>query len=259
MDKLPNFLEPLQFMATTLLMFGTITGRFFLIAGLLYGVFYKWFPVRWQRRKVNLRRHQKLQFRKKIRWSMLTAFIFSVAGAVTLVLWQKGWTRLYLDVRKYPLWWLPLSLIISLLLHETYYYWLHRRMHRPKVFRIVHKVHHDSHITPPWTAFSLHPLESLLQAIFLPLLLLILPLHFYVLLVQLIIRTFSSVINHLNIEIYPRRFHRHFTGKWLIGATHHSLHHQRYKNSFGLYFTFWDKWKNTESPLFDKLFDEKTY
>jgi sterol desaturase/sphingolipid hydroxylase (fatty acid hydroxylase superfamily) len=70
--------------------------------------------------------------------------------------------------------------------------------------------------------------------------------------------TFSSVINHLDIEIYPKNFHKHFFGRWLIGATHHSLHHKQFKYNYGLYFTFWDKWKRTESPLYEKLFEEKT-
>jgi sterol desaturase/sphingolipid hydroxylase (fatty acid hydroxylase superfamily) len=47
-------------------------------------------------------------------------------------------------------------------------------------------------------------------------------------------------------------------GKWIIGATHHSLHHKQFKYNYGLYFTFWDKLKKTESPLFDKLFAATT-
>ena len=174
------------------------------------------------------------------------------------MLWQKGRTKVYLDVHDYPVWWLPASLVIAMLLHETYYYWLHRWMHHPAVFRIVHKVHHDSNITSPWTAFSFHPLEGLLQAVFLPLLLLFLPMHLYVIILQLTIMTFSSVINHLDIELYPKNFHKNLLGKWLIGATHHSLHHKQFKYNYGLYFTFWDKWKKTESPLFEGLFEEKT-
>jgi sterol desaturase/sphingolipid hydroxylase (fatty acid hydroxylase superfamily) len=60
--------------------------------------------------------------------------------------------------------------------------------------------------------------------------------------------SFSSVINHLNIEIYPRDAHRHFAGKWIIGATHHSMHHKQYRYNFGLYFTIWDRLVKTEGP-----------
>ena len=72
------------------------------------------------------------------------------------------------------------------------------------------------------------------------------------------VMSISRVINHLDIEIYPKNFHRHFFGRWLIGATHHSLHHRQFKFNYGLYFTFWDKWKKTESPQFKTLFEQKT-
>jgi sterol desaturase/sphingolipid hydroxylase (fatty acid hydroxylase superfamily) len=256
--QIPDLSSPLWFAIVTLVVFAVVIGRYFLIAGLFHAVFYLWFPQKWRERKINQRPYKKDQFKKEVFWSCITAGIFAVSGSITALFWQKGYTKLYLNITDYPLWWLPVSLFIALLLHETYYYWLHRWMHHPRIFRIVHKVHHDSNITSPWTAFSFHPLEGLLQAVFLPILLLLLPMHLYVLIMQLTIMTFSSVINHLDIEIYPKNFHKHFLGKYFIGATHHSLHHKQFKYNYGLYFTFWDKWKATESPLFSKLFEEKT-
>ena len=40
--------------------------------------------------------------------------------------------------------WLPLSLLVYLFLHDTWFYWTHRWMHRPRVFRLAHAVHHAS-------------------------------------------------------------------------------------------------------------------
>lgn len=258
MAQLPDIAQPLWFLAVTAIVFAIVVGRYFLIAGLFHLAFYRWQPQRWQHRKISSKAYKKDQFRKEVQWSMITALLFAIAGAVMGVLWQKGYTRIYTEVSDYPLWWLPVSLALAMLLHETYYYWLHRWMHHPRVFRIVHKVHHDSNITSPWTAFSFHPLEGILQALFLPLLLLVLPIHVYVLLLQLTLMTFSSVINHLDIEVYPANFHKHPMGRWLIGATHHALHHKQFKYNYGLYFTFWDKWKRTESPGFSALFEQKT-
>jgi len=255
---LPDLSHPLWFLVATMVVFAVVIGRYFLIAGLFYFVFYKWNEEKWKTRKINNRNYKEGQFKKEVGWSMITAFIFAITGAVMALLWQKGYTKIYEDPNAYPLWWLPVSLAIALLVHETYYYWLHRWMHHPKIFSIVHKVHHDSNITSPWTAFSFHPLEGVLQALFLPALLLIMPMHLYVLIIHLTIMTFSSVINHLDIEVYSKGFHKNFLGRWLIGATHHSLHHKQFKYNYGLYFTFWDKWKKTESPVFEKLFEEKT-
>jgi sterol desaturase/sphingolipid hydroxylase (fatty acid hydroxylase superfamily) len=258
MYQLPDLTEPIWFLAATVIVFMVVAGRYFLAAGLFYAVFYLWYPEKWKQRKINSRNYNKHQFRKEVKWSCITAMIFAVSGTLTAILWQKGYTKLYTEVYDHPVWWLPVSLAIAMVLHETYYYWLHRWMHHPKVFKIVHKVHHDSNITSPWTAFSFHPLEGVIQALFLPALLMVLPMHLYILVIQLTIMTVSSVINHLDIEIYPKNFYKHFLGRWLIGATHHSLHHKQFKYNYGLYFTFWDKWKRTESPLYPKLFREKT-
>ena len=241
----------------TLLMFLVIVARYFLIAGLFHLWFNVWKKDSWSSRSLSKTVTNKKQFYNEVKWSVITSLIFAVAGSITANLWYKGYTAVYLDINKYPLWYLPVSLLLSMLIHETYYYWLHRWMHKPKVFKVLHKVHHDSNTTSAWTAFSFHPLEGLLQAIVLPVTIIFLPMHISVLLFQLTIMTFSSVINHLEIEVYPASFNRHFIGKWIIGATHHSLHHKQFKYNFGLYFTFWDKWKKTESPKFSSLFEEK--
>ena len=74
--------------------------------------------------------------------------------------------------------------------------------------------------------------------------------HVGVIITQLVIMSITSVINDLDIEVYSESFRKNIFGRWLIGASHHALHHKQYKYNFGLYFTFWDKWKKTESPLY---------
>ena len=254
MIVIPDLTIPVYFLAAVTLFFTIITGRYLLLSGIFYAIFYIWHPAKWQQRKISRRQYVPLQLRKEIGWSAVTAAIFAVAGVLTVILWQKGYTLVYTKISAYGWWYVPVSLLGAMLLQETYYYWLHRWMHRPAVFRIVHKVHHDSHTTSPFTAFSFHPLEGILQAIVMPVTLMVVPMHPYVILVQLTVMSFSSVINHLNIEVYPVNFHRHTIGRWMIGATHHALHHKQYKYNMGLYFTFWDKLKKTESPAYEQQF-----
>jgi sterol desaturase/sphingolipid hydroxylase (fatty acid hydroxylase superfamily) len=252
--NLPDFTSVYWLFLLTTIFFIIITGRYFLVAGLFYLVFYVWFPSRWKTRKINKRKYKAGQLRKEMKWSIINALLFAVTASVTVILWQKGYTKVYTETGLYGWWYLPVSLLILMLVHETYYYWIHRWMHIPSVYKRVHKVHHDSKIASPFTAFSFHPLEGLLQAIFLPIMLLLLPVHYYVIIIQLTIMTFSSVINHLDIEIYPPEKNP-FWSKWVIGATHHSLHHKQFKYNYGLYFTFWDKIKKTEHPEFKKILE----
>lgn len=255
--ELPDLNSGFWLIILALIFFVIITGRYFLIAGLFYFIFYKWFPQKWNERKINRQNYKSGQFKTEIKWSIISSIIFSIAGALTVLLWQKGFTKVYTTIADYDWWYLPVSLIIYMLIQETYYYWIHRWMHRPQIFRMVHKIHHDSKIASPFTAFSFHPIEALLQAVLIPLLLLMIPIHLYVIIILLTIMSFSSVINHLDIEIYPAASRKNFS-KWVIGATHHAQHHKIYKYNFGLYFTFWDRIKKTESPGFDNLFLQQT-
>ncbi|MCX8020989.1 MAG: sterol desaturase family protein [Chitinophagaceae bacterium] len=258
MNHFPDFSQPVNFLLAALIIFIVVTARYFIVSGLFYVIFYVWKRKKWTARKINPRDYPKGQFRKEIIRSILTSILFGLSGALLLWMWQKGYARIYVNVRDYPLWWLPVSLFLALFLQETYYYWLHRWMHIPSVYRLVHQWHHDSHIASPWTAFSFHPIEGLIQAAFLPLLLLFLPMHVGTLIVMLIIMSVTSVINHLDIEIYPSWFAGVPLLRSFIGATHHSLHHKQFKYNYGLYFTWWDKWMQTESPKFSALFRQKT-
>ena len=253
-----DFTDPITFLALTGIMFLMVVFRYSLVAGIFYVVFYIIDPKGFRSRKVHPPTQDKRQYRREILWSTLTSFFFALAGAGMVVLWQKGYTAIYEDIGQYGLWWLPASFLIAAIIHETYYYWLHRWMHKPKVYQLIHKVHHDSHITSPWTSFSFHPGEGVLQSVIIPVVILFLPMHYWTIVTLLTFMTLTSAINHSNVEIYPKGFHKNWLGKWLIGATHHSLHHTQYRFNYGLYFTFWDKWMKTESEKYKSDFEKHT-
>lgn len=198
------------------------------------------------------------QKKKEIYWSGISSVLFGLIAVLMVMEWQMGWTKIYTDWSDHPWWYPVISFVLASLIHETYYYWLHRALHRPTLFRVIHKIHHDSVSTSVWTSFSFHPLESLLQAIIIPLIVVIVPMHIYVLIAFLIMMTISAIINHAGIEIFPVDSHKHWIGKYFIGATHHDQHHRRYMCNYGLYFTFWDRWMKTESPDFDSQFVKHT-
>lgn len=238
---------PAAFLIYCSIFFAAILFRYLVAAGAFYYYYYVLRKDRYTHKKLNKRPLKKDQLKNEMIWSVKSSAVFALVGTGTYWLWDQDLTALYLDVYKHGLWYLPVSLILISLIHETYYYWAHRWMHHPSVFRIVHKVHHDSHTPTPWTAFSFHPWESLLEALILPLLLILIPVNIYVLGFYLLLMTISSVINHLNIEIYPQAFQKSQFGRLFIGATHHHHHHKEYITNYGLYFTFWDKIMGTES------------
>ena len=140
---------------------------------------------------------------KEIFWSGISSILFGIIGVLMIMAWQHGMTSIYIDWNAYPLWYIPISAIGALFVHETYYYWVHRWLHHPKVYKLVHKIHHDSISTSVWTSFSFHPIESILQAIIIPIMVLIVPMHLSVLILLLMVMTVSAIINHGGVEIYP--------------------------------------------------------
>lgn len=244
------WVSPAQLLLFAVSLFFIIFLRYLALSGL-----YEWFTRR-ARKKRAPGFHR--QFVRELQWSLLSSCIFTALSVLMYYCYQQDLTKVYTETGQYGLLYFILSIALYLVLYETYYYWLHRWMHRPRIFRIVHKVHHESMNTSAFTSFSFHPLEAFLQFIFLPVMVFVIPIHYLGLAAILMFMTVSAIVNHAGIEIYPQRFYRHAIGKWLIGSSHHDLHHKEFRTNYGLYFTFWDKWMRTESDRYQHHFDENT-
>ena len=190
------------------------------------------------------------QMRREIGWSLASAAIYGVPAGIVAWGWQqRGWTQIYSDPAAYPLWWLPASFLAYLLLHDAWFYWTHRWMHRPAPFRVVHAVHHASRPPTAWAAMSFHPLEALTGAVVIPALVLLVPIHAAVLGLVLLTMTIMGVTNHMGWEIFPRGLVMSWLGGWLITASHHQRHHDRYRCNYGLYFRHWDHLCGTDRGI----------
>ena len=190
------------------------------------------------------------QMKREIGWSLASAFIYGAPAGLLAWGWQAhGWTRVYADVDAYPLWWLPASVLVYLLLHDAWFYWTHRWMHRPKPFRLAHAVHHASRPPTAGAAMSFHPLEALSGAVVIPALVFLVPIHAAMLLAVLLTMTVMGVTNHMGWELFPRTLLDSRAGSWLITASHHQRHHEEYRCNYGLYFRVWDKLCGTDRGL----------
>ncbi len=190
------------------------------------------------------------QMRREIMWSLASAAIYGIPAGVVAWGWQNwGWTRIYSDVATYPLWMLPVSVFAYLFAHDTWFYWTHRWMHRPKPFRILHAVHHASRPPTVWAAMSFHPYEALTGAVVIPVLVFLIPIHSAALGLVLSIMTVMGVTNHMGWEMFPRFIVQGWLGRWVITATHHQQHHDAYRGNYGFYFRFWDRVCRTDLGL----------
>lgn len=190
------------------------------------------------------------QIRGEIGWSLASCALFGIPAGIVAWGWKAhGWTRIYTDIHAMPLWYAPVSVLVYLMAHDTWFYWTHRWMHRPAVFRIAHAVHHASRPPTAWAAMAFHPTEALTQAIVVPILVFVVPIHVASLGVVLTIMTVMGVTNHMGWEMFPRWLVQGRAGNWLITASHHQRHHDLYRCNYGLYFRFWDRLCGTDKGL----------
>ena len=229
---------------SALVMTAIVAVRYLITSGL--------FALATRRVKPGLYDKLNRQIRTEIRWSLASAAIYGAPAGVMAWGWQnRGWTQIYTDFADYPLWYLPLSLLLYLLLHDTWFYWTHRWMHQPRLFKIAHAVHHASRPPTAWAAMSFHPLEAITGAVVIPALVFMVPIHVAMLGVVLTIMTIMGVTNHMGWEMFPRALVHSQLGKWLITASHHQRHHEAYTCNYGLYFRFWDKLCGTDRGISD--------
>jgi Delta7-sterol 5-desaturase len=190
------------------------------------------------------------QIRREIWWSLASAAIYGVPAGLVAWGWENhGWTQVYMNLSDYPLWYLPVSVLLYLLAHDTWFYWTHRWMHAPKPFKIAHAVHHASRPPTAWAAMSFHPWEALTGAVVIPALVFLIPIHVGALGVVLTVMTIMGVTNHMGWEMFPRAIVNGALGDWLITASHHQRHHAEYRCNYGLYFRHWDRLCGTDKGL----------
>ena len=246
-------MTPLAFMTTFLGLTLIVALRYFAVAGLFHYLLLGRDGPRLKARRLSKARPKDSAMAQEIRWSVISSFIYALPATWVIAVWQDGGTLLYTDVSDYGWAYIPVSVLVTLFLHDTYFYWTHRLMHLPRIFPVMHKIHHASRPTSPWAAFSFHPSESVTGAIFLPILVFLIPLHIGTLLFILTLMTVCAVLNHSGYEIVPDSWLKGFVGRHLITAAHHNLHHENYAVNFALYFRFWDKVMKTD--LFEEAYD----
>ncbi len=226
-----------SFLIAPLLVFG----RYFVTCAILFGLFYVWKRRAWLSRKIQARFPTAADVRREIGYSALTSVIFAALALVCLKTPLRAWTKFYTEVDQYGWLYLIASIGLLLLLHDTYFYWMHRLLHHPRLYRRVHVVHHKSVNPSPWAAYAFHPVEALLEGGIIPLMLFLVPVHPISFFAIITLMLWFNVYGHLGYELFSLGTYTHPLGRWLNSSVHHNLHHEKFKGNYGLYFSIWDR------------------
>jgi sterol desaturase/sphingolipid hydroxylase (fatty acid hydroxylase superfamily) len=209
-------------------------------------------------RKLQSRRASRHDIRREILTSLRSALVFALLGAVVVVGSRQGWMTIYLGFDHAGPLYFALSLMAMLVAHDAYFYWTHRAMHHRRLFAFFHRTHHLSHTPTPWAAYAFAVPEAVVQGAFVPLFVLLVPMHALALFAFVAIQITRNVMGHAGIEVHPRAF---APGRWLgwnNTTTYHDLHHELGRYNYGLYFRWWDKIMGTEHPGYQRKFEAIT-
>lgn len=241
----------LELLAVFSTVFVLFLGHFLLIAGGFYWGFWVLGRRRLAARRIQQRPKRRPVPGRELAFSVLSIALFSVMLAGLWALDRLGFTAIYWDVADHGWAWFLASIAIMALVHDSYYYWAHRFMHHPSVFRRVHKLHHGFHNPTPFASYAFHPLEAIIEVAWILPLALLMPIHPGALACYVVLLTVLNVISHLGYETYPSWVARYF-----ITSTHHNMHHTRGRGHFMLYFNIWDRLMGTNAHDYEAMVEE---
>lgn len=213
------------------------------------GRYYYWYYVRTrpenEKLRIQSRRPSKGQIWREVKMSLVTVLIFAIMATGLFELYKAGWTRVYLRLRDYPLWYFPASVFLCLVFHDTYFYWTHRFMHWRPVFKYFHHGHHTSVTPTPWAIFAFQPLEAATQFAGIMAMVMLIPLHPLALLIFFWHDAEVNTAGHTGYEVVPSWLSRHWLYRGFNTVRHHDAHHTNTRVNYGSFFNVWDRWMGT--------------
>lgn len=218
-----------------------IIARYLFIAGIAFLLLYVLMKVKWSTFKIQSAFPKNPDYLREIFHSLITSLIFAIVGFILIHPLVIPHTLIYQETTEFGFTYLIISVLLSLFIHDLYFYVIHRWMHTKWAMKHVHRVHHQSTNPSPWAAFAFHPLEAVLEAGILVLLVFVIPLHFWSIMIFLLIMTLYNVYGHLGWELYPKNFHKTKVGRWLNTSVSHNQHHSAFEGNYGLYTLIWDR------------------
>jgi Delta7-sterol 5-desaturase len=218
-----------------------ISLRYFILAFVSFAFCYLLFKKWMARKKIQPAFPQQKDYVREVLYSMSSMIIFATVAYV-VVFGLKKYNHLVFGNFTALTWWQHLlGFVWMFLLHDAYFYAIHRLMHHPFLFKKIHLIHHQSTNPSPWTAYAFHPLEALLEAGIIPLVAFSFPVHILNFSLFMLFQILYNIYGHLGYELFSRKLPDSMVGKWINTSVAHNQHHKYFKGNYGLYTLFWDR------------------
>lgn len=205
---------------------------YFLFAGVSYYVIFHLFPE-----KLLTEEDKKVkpgQIRKEIKASVEGIPFITIIIAPIFLVERYGYSKLYADINEYGYVYAAFSIVWFLMFTDFCIYWIHRGLHYPPVYKVLHAKHHSFLAPTPWAAIAFHPVDGWCQALPYHLFVFIFPFHKWIYFTMFIFVQLWTISIHDRVSLCG-------LDGFINGAAHHSGHHLYFKFNYGQYFTLWDR------------------
>ena len=167
-------------------------------------------------------------------WSLISGVSVWTAFEVCYFWFASNGIAPILSVVDAPVWSAVWFLLIPLWA-SFHFYWVHRLLHWPPIYKRIHILHHRNINIGPWSGLSMHPVEHLL--------------YFSSVLIHFVVPSDPvHVLFHLyNLALNPAVSHAGFEKLFLkeksrmaLGDFFHQLHHRYFECNYGTAEVPWD-------------------
>jgi len=228
----------------------------YLFIAVVYFVVWKLLKRRLQNWRIQLKeRVDAKQIKSEIINSLFTLMVSTLIVSAIYLMKSLGLTKIYTDINEFPRFYAIGGFFIFLFLDDTWFYWIHRLLHHPKIFKYVHKVHHKSIDVNPFTSLSFHWVETLLLTSWIVPVSMFFPMYVPAFGLLQIWGLLDNIKSHIGYEFFPSWWNKSI-GKLMTSSTHHNMHHSKFNGNYGVHFRIWDRLLGTEFNDYEKTFDE---
>lgn len=170
-------------------------------------------------------------------WSLISGVpIWSAWMVLYFYVAANGWVPTISTISAAPIWFVGFFFVIRFW-QSIHFYWIHRLLHFPWLFKNVHHLHHRNVSVGPWSGLAMHPLEHLLYYSGI-LIHFVLPSHPLHVIFHLFALNLGAIYSHSGFN--KLIFHQRETIK--AGSFHHQLHHKYFECNYGSEEVPMDRW-----------------
>lgn len=234
-----------------------IAEHYFIMISVVFFIFYILLKRKIAYKKIQLKFPKVKDYKRDILYSLSSIIIFALPVFILLRIDSiREHTTYYSNIHDHGKLYLIFALILMIFMHDAYFYWMHRLIHHPRLFKAIHLIHHKSTNPSPWTSYAFHPFEAILESLIIVIFLFTIPIHPILLVVFYFFSIAMNVYGHLGFELFPKRWSEHWFGKWISTSVYHNQHHHGFTKNYGLYFTIWDRLMGTFSVDYNEAYKE---